>query len=337
METLLSVLITSHNQGVLLERCVNSVLVQSLPFKYEIVISDDNSTDETWEIAKRLSDLHPQIKAIQCNTDDFSPVNRCQRCGYNQCNAYRVSSGKYFAHIDADDYFVQGTEVLKKQVELLELNPSCACCMANYYLLNDGEDVSDVVLACPNTFQTGQILPAEEYIAKHWRSDHSFVYRRNIEEDPTKLFGGYYDDTLITDYHLQFGNIVCLEDAGYVYVQYEQSIWHEVIASKDDKLMCHIMYIPYLLPKWAKVYFYSRKHALQLLIAAKIIYLGHWLQKENYAYLREMPNKSKLVKLMNHDLNFCEKSKLALLIVYLSVLKFVPVKPLYWMLYIILK
>ena len=337
MELLLSVLITSHNQGALLERCVNSVLAQSLPFKYEIVISDDNSTDGTWEIAKRLSDSHPQIKAVQCNTDDFSPVNRCQRCGWNQGNAYRVSSGKYYAHIDADDFYIQESEVLKKQVEILEQNPSCACCMANYYLLNDGEDVSNVVLASHDTFQTGEILPAEEYIANHWRSDHSFVFRRYNDEDPTKLFGGYYDDTLITNYHLLFGDIICLEDAGYVYVQYKQSIWHEVTASKDDRLMCPIMYIPYLLPKWAKTYFYSRKHTHQLLVAAKYIYFGHWLQKENYAYLQGLPNKSRLVKLMNHDLTFCEKSKLFLLLIYLLVLKYVPCKPLYWILYIIMK
>ena len=90
---LLSVLITSHNQGPLLERCVNSVISQSLPFEYEVVISDDYSTDGTWEIAQSLSERYAQVKAVQCNTDDYHPVNRCQRCGWNQCNAYRNSSG----------------------------------------------------------------------------------------------------------------------------------------------------------------------------------------------------------------------------------------------------
>ena len=108
-------------------------------------------------------------------------------------------------------------------------------------------------------------------------------------------------------------------------------------ASKDDKLMCPVMYVPYLLPKWAKTYFYSRKHIHKLLVAAKYIYYGHWLQEENYAYLYGMSNKSRLVKLMNHDLTFCEKSKLVLLLIYLLVLKYVPCKPLYWMLYIIMK
>ena len=65
---LLSVLITSHNQGEMLRRCVNSVLEQKIPFEYEIVISDDNSADDTWRIAEELVSQHKEIKAFRFNT-----------------------------------------------------------------------------------------------------------------------------------------------------------------------------------------------------------------------------------------------------------------------------
>ncbi len=327
---LLSILITSHNQGVLLERCVNSILNQSLSIEYEIVISDDHSTDDTWELAQNLAKSHSFVKAIMFNSDDYHPVNRCQRCGWNQCNAYRNSKGKYFAHFDADDFFIEGTSVLMKQIELLELHPECSCCMANNYILNDGENVSQVVLNSPHSFETGYVLSSEEYIAKFWKSDHAFMYRRFIDEDPTERFGGYYDDTLITNYHLQFGDIVCLNDAGYVYVRYEDSIWNEIMVAKDVYAMLPIMIIPSLLPCWKNVYYNSRHTLYKLYGVVKLLLKGHKMEDGNLAYLRGMPNHNRLIGMMNRKLLLKEKIYLVLLIINLRLLKYFSFKPLFW-------
>lgn len=327
----MSILITSHNQGALLERCVNSILTQRLPIEYEIIISDDNSSNETWEIARNFAKSYPMIYAIQCNTDDYRPVNSCQRCGWNQCNAYRNSRGKYFAHIDADDFFCEGTEVLKKQVELLESHPQCSCCMANNYRMNDGEDMDNASLDNPHPFKTGFVLSSKEYIRNYWKVDHAFVYRRYNHEDPTELFGGYYDDTLITDYHIQFGDIVCLNDAGYVYVQYKNSIWNEVVSTNDSWAMSAVMIIPSLLPKWVDMFRQSRNLLCQLLGVAKLIYFGHRLQEGNLAYLKGLPHQNKLVGMMNRNLALAEKVYLVLLILNLKMLKHVSWRPLYWL------
>ena len=333
---LLSILITSHNQGALLERCVNSVISQLLPFEYEVVISDDYSTDGTWEIAKSLSERYAQVKAIQCDTSYYQPVNNCQRCGWNQCNAYRNSSGKYFAHIDADDFFCEGTEVLRKQVELLESHPECSCCMANNYRLGVGEVVANAVLDNPHSFETGYILSSEDYIANYWKIDHAFVYRRYVHEDPTVLFGGYYDDTLITDYHVQFGDIVCLKDAGYVYVQYKDSIWNELMASKDSNALCSFIIIPALIPVWKELFYGKSNHLCQLLGVAtapiaKLLLSGHRLQEGSLAYLKGLPYHNRLVGMMNRDLTLREKLFLALLVLDLKLLKHVSLPPLYWL------
>ena len=41
----LSIIVISHNQKEQLTRCLNSILAQSLPFDYEIIVSDDASVD----------------------------------------------------------------------------------------------------------------------------------------------------------------------------------------------------------------------------------------------------------------------------------------------------
>ena len=53
---ILSVLIISHNQKELLRRCIESVLQQNLPFEHELIISDDASTDGTWELAQEYAE-----------------------------------------------------------------------------------------------------------------------------------------------------------------------------------------------------------------------------------------------------------------------------------------
>lgn len=312
-------------------RCIDSILAQPLPFEYEIIISDDASTDGTWEVAQEYAKCYPQIQAIQCNTDDYHPVNRCQRCGWNQCNAYRHSSGKYFAHVDADDFFCEGTEVLMKQVDLLESHPRCSCCMANSFRLGEGEEATDALLDNPHAYDNGYVLSSEDYIANYWKIDHAFVYRRYVHEDPTELLGGYYDDTLITDYHVQFGDIVCLNDAGYVYVQYKDSIWNEVVATNDSIVLNAAMIVPALLPKWTELFLQSRNLLCQLLGVAKWIHLGHRLQEGNLAYLKGLPRQNKLVGMMNRDLSLAERVYLVLLILNLKMLKHVSWKPLYWL------
>lgn len=328
---LLSVLITSHNQGALLERCVNSILTQRLPIEYEIVISDDNSSDETWEIARNFAKSYPMIYAIQCNTDDYRPVNSCQRCGWNQCNAYWNSRGKYFAHIDADDFFCEGTEVLKKQVELLESHPQCSCCMANNYRMNDGEDMDNASLDNPHPFKTGSVLSSKEYIRNYWKVDHAFVYRRYNHEDPTELFGGYYDDTLITDYHVQFGDIVCLNDAGYVYVQHEKSIWNEVIANREHIVLgCHSLYIPILIPFWKKTMYRSARCFCGVLSVIDWLLSGERMSDGNLAYLKSLPGHAKLIELVNKELTLVERLYLNTLKWNVKVLKHVSFEPFHW-------
>ena len=335
---ILSILITSHNQGALLGRCVDSILSQPLPFEYEIIISDDSSIDGTWELAQEYAKHHPQIQPVQCNTDDYHPVNRCQRCGWNQCNAYSHSRGKYFIHVDADDFFCTGTEVLRKQVELLELHPECSCCMADNFILKDGEEFSNAIVAHPNSFQTGEIFSSEKFAANYWRSDHDFVYRRQLSENVTKIYGGYYDDTLITFHNLQFGDVICLNEAGYVYVQYESSIWNEVKSQLNDVVLgCPILYIPVLIPRWKKVMLRSNKHLRKLQSAIEWMFLGGRLEDGNYAYLDGLPKKSRLIRTMNHELRIEDKIYLSLLRLDLKMLKHLSFEPLFWLLFILMK
>lgn len=315
---LLSIIVISHNKRDLLKRCIDSILEQYIPFEYEIIISDDASSDGSWELALEYQSRYSGIKAYQCNTDDYNPANRSERSGWNRCNGYKHATGKYIAHIDGDDFLLKGTDIYKKQVELLESHPECSCCMANDHVLKDGDDLSRSILKHKECFETGQILSSEKYIRKYFRESHCFVYRRNSDVDPVKLYGGYYVDTMITDHHLQFGNIVCLNDAGYVYVQYNASIWNENRKSQDHKVLTHALYIPLLIPKWKYEFLSDRRHLKRLLNVVKLAISKYKLKEENLKWISRFDRY--LYSVFNRDLKFSDKMHLAALYILLGTL-----------------
>lgn len=315
----LSILVISHNQKEVLKRCLNSILAQDLPFEHEIIISDDASTDGTWSVAQDYASRYSRIKAYSCNTDNFHHDNTSDRSGWNRCNAYKHATGKYIAHIDGDDFFIDGKDIYKKQVELLEQNPTCSCCMANDYDLNENEDISKIKIRHQEVFQTGFILSSEEYIKKYFRESHCFVYRRNTDISPIELYGRYYDDSLITDHHLQFGDIVCLNDAGYVYVHYESSIWSQQIKFKDYIVLAHAIYIPLLIPKWKFAFHSSPKHLTRILNVVKFAQSGHQLNEGNLHWVQRF--ESYLYHAFNRNHTIIDRAHLAFLAFYIRLLR----------------
>ena len=53
-----SVIIPCYNYQEYIEQCLMSVLLQRVDFTVEIIISDDNSTDESYEILKRIQHFY---------------------------------------------------------------------------------------------------------------------------------------------------------------------------------------------------------------------------------------------------------------------------------------
>ena len=313
-----SIIVISHNQVDCLKRCIDSILAQNLSFEYEIIISDDASTDGSWELAQEYAIKFKQIFAYQCNTDDYSPANRSERSGWNRCNGYKHATGKYIAHVDGDDFFVEGVDIYKKQVELLEKHPECSCCMANDYKLIDGDEVSKAILLHKEVFETEQILSSVDYIQNYFRESHCFVYRRNPNVNPVELYGGYYVDTMITDHHIQFGDIVCLNDAGYVYVQYNSSIWNENLKKQDSKVFAHALYIPLLIPKWEYAFMSGKRHLKKMLKVVRLALSNHHLKDDNLVWIRRFDRF--VYRCFNRQLSLNDKMRLSLLFIYLGLL-----------------
>lgn len=92
----LSILVPVHNGEDYIERCLESLLQQDIdPTKYEIVILDDGSTDNTCELVRRVQKKSINIKLYsEKNVGTYSSRNKL----------LALAKGNYIYCVDADDY-----------------------------------------------------------------------------------------------------------------------------------------------------------------------------------------------------------------------------------------
>lgn len=248
---ILSVLIITHNQKDLLKRCLDSILSQKLTYSYEVVISDDRSSDGTWEFIQELQEKYKNlIFGYKCNSNECKPDNISERCGWNKLNAYIHARGKYCVNIDADDY-LKSDDIYQKQIDLLEEHPECSICMQEVCQINDGEDVSSGrIWPVYGRLRNSEIIFPKKIILEGFRAlNQCYMMRRDCKTDLMSVYGKYFDDTIITLHHLQFGPCIYINRADYVWVKYNTSITETLIG--DDNLveyallpLHHVKYIP---------------------------------------------------------------------------------------------
>ncbi|WP_394752350.1 glycosyltransferase family 2 protein [Crenothrix sp.] len=117
-----SVSMITYNHKNYIEEAINGVLMQETDFEVELVISNDNSPDQTDAIIQRILKEHPKshwIKYIKHEKNiGMMPnlIDNLQRC-----------TGEYIAICEGDDYW---TDPLKLQFQIDEMkkNPNCDLC-----------------------------------------------------------------------------------------------------------------------------------------------------------------------------------------------------------------
>lgn len=129
---LVSVILTSYNLGKFLRESIDSVLAQTFR-DFELIIWDDCSSDDSWEIIKSYDD--PRIKPFR------NDRQRRAVYGINKAIA-EVARGKYIATHNSDD--VWEPEKLDKQVRFMNENPSIGALFTNVLTIGeDGEPLKD--------------------------------------------------------------------------------------------------------------------------------------------------------------------------------------------------
>lgn len=124
--SLVSVVIPTRNRAELLERAIKSVLLQTYN-NWEIIIVDDNSTDDTKLVVEKFNDDKIRYITLIGKTGGAAARN----VGINNAN------GEYVAFLDDDDEWLP--EKLKKQFDLFSASPEAVLCYTGRTIVKESK------------------------------------------------------------------------------------------------------------------------------------------------------------------------------------------------------
>ncbi len=94
---LLTIVIPAYNMENYLRRCLDSIIVDSVMNKVQVIVVNDGSKDKTSEIAHEYEVKYPNyIQAVDKKNGNYGS---CMNVGLS------LAHGKYFRSLDADDWF----------------------------------------------------------------------------------------------------------------------------------------------------------------------------------------------------------------------------------------
>ncbi|MFC5760075.1 MULTISPECIES: glycosyltransferase family 2 protein [unclassified Rhizobium] len=132
----LSICLPTFNRAVFLDKALRYFVTDyKIPYKYEIVISDNASTDNTREVVDRYIEKGLPIRYFR----------REENLGYepNLSSAFRHARGEYNIYLADDDMLIIGGIV--NTIKYLDANPDVTACYAPWYLHDEVQKVDQTL------------------------------------------------------------------------------------------------------------------------------------------------------------------------------------------------
>ena len=122
---LVSYCVLVYNKKEFLRECVDSILSQDAPCSFEIILSEDESTDGSRELCFELQREHPDVIRVVYAAENVGVLQ-------NHLRALSRVRGEFIACVDGDDYFCSKS-TLRRQVEFLRQHDEYSMVYTAFY------------------------------------------------------------------------------------------------------------------------------------------------------------------------------------------------------------
>lgn len=130
-DVMFSVEVTTYNQREYIAQTLQSIIDQEHNYKYEILVSDDCSTDGTQGIIKQFYEKYPKIIKPVFNQKNLGPMK-------NYYATIARATGKYMMGCGGDDYWLPGK--VAKQIDFMERNLDFDVCYGTSDIVYEKEN-----------------------------------------------------------------------------------------------------------------------------------------------------------------------------------------------------
>ena len=134
---LVSIVVITYNHEKYIRKCLDSILMQNVDFSFEIIISDDFSTDQTPQIITEYQVQYPDIVKPYLRTLNVGATR-------NQYDCFLRCTGDYIAILDGDDFWTDKLK-LKTQSDFLKNNETFIGCTQRHSVVDENNNVTQEV------------------------------------------------------------------------------------------------------------------------------------------------------------------------------------------------
>jgi glycosyltransferase involved in cell wall biosynthesis len=218
-----SICIITYNQDKYLERAIESALMQQCTFTYEIIISDDCSTDNNRAIIARYANKYPGLVKAYFSENNLGMLRNWEK-------ALKLCTGKYIALLEGDDFWNDPLK-LQKQYDILQAQPDCVISFTN----------------AANLYESGEkgygryVDKTDEFYERKDLLDYNFIptcsvlMRNHISESffHPAYFKSPFADWIVHILNSQFGKIHFLNEFTCTYQIHSMGIWGGIKKEKQ--------------------------------------------------------------------------------------------------------
>lgn len=239
----LSIIVPIYNVELYLEECLKS-LYKIKDLRYEVILVNDGSKDESWRIIEKFKERYPE-KTVVINKENGG-LSSARNAGL------KVAKGKYVSFIDSDD-FIDTVEFEKFVVEGIKSRVDIVVGNMRYYLpgkigeplfrskrvkelgIVDGIEFFWSVFQAPKCYR-------EEVVDDIYK--RSFLIKNNLFFNEEIV---HEDSEFTTLAYLKAKKIKYIDKAFYFYRQREGSIMNKVSEKSMSSLekICERLFIEY--------------------------------------------------------------------------------------------
>ena len=222
----LSVRLMTYNHERHIAQAIESVLNQKTNFPVELVIGDDNSTDQNLQIIQQYKDTtNVTIRVLdRKNNNRYNELRRKHKRIYNFVDILNNCNGQYIALLDGDDYWTDPFK-LQKQINFLEQNKDFALC---FHAVKIVDETNTSNIETPLYLNRPEITTIEDLCQGNYIYTASSVFRNGlIKEFPTWYYKCSIGDWPLYLMIAEHGKIKFINEEMAVYRKHGGGIWSQ--------------------------------------------------------------------------------------------------------------
>ena len=219
----ISICIITYNQDKFIERALAGVSMQQCTCMYEVIISDDCSTDNTKTIIARYAAKYPNIIKAHYAKSNSGMLRNWEK-------ALKLCTGRYIALLEGDDFWSDPLK-LQKQYDILEKRPDCVISFTNATnMYESGEEGYARYVDKTDEFYTTKDLLDYNFIPTC-----SVLMRNHISENffPAAYYKSPFADWIIHIVNSQYGKIHFLNEFTCAYQIHAGGVWGGIKKEKQ--------------------------------------------------------------------------------------------------------